>query len=808
MDRYICIHGHFYQPPRENPWLEAIELQDSAYPYHDWNERINAECYAPNSAARILNGEGQIEKIVNNYAKINFDFGPTLLSWMEEKAVRTYQMVLAADRQSRKNFGGHGSAIAQAYNHMILPLANARDKETQIIWGLRDFEYRFGRHAEGMWLPETAVDRETLDLLARNGVRFTVLSPHQAHKVRPMGKRAWRDVSGGRIDPSHAYQVRLGTGRAMDLFFYDGPISRAVAFERLLTKGEYLAERLLGAFVPTRTWPQIVHIATDGETYGHHQPHGDMALAYALHYIEQNQVVRLTNYAEYLENHPSSDQVQIHENTSWSCVHGVERWRGNCGCNSGQHPEWNQEWRAPLRKALDWLRDTMAVRFETRGKQLFKDPWAARNAYIEVILDRSPEKWKEFQRRHGKDSLTTDEQIQALKLLELQRHTMLMYTSCGWFFDEISGIETVQVLQYAGRVIQLSGELFSDEIEPGFLRKLDHAQSNIPEQGSGRNVYERFVWPAMVNLEKVGAHYAVSSLFEEYGTQTRIYCYSVERGAYQALATGKTKLAIGHAKVTSDFTGESEKVTFAVIHLGDHNFTGGVRPFKGEAAYEESSRHIVAAFERGDVTELVRELDRNFGAGVYTLQLLFRDELRKVLDSILASTFEEAESTYRHMFEDHASLIRFITRVGVPLPHHLQLAAEFTLNIDLRRSLEAETPDPEKIQNLLRETKTTHVALDVPTLEFSLRRQIERLAEAMREDPSSIERIQLLDQVVVLAHTLPFDVTMWTAQNDFYQILQSRYPEFRSRAEQGDESADRWVERFRRLGADLSVRVP
>jgi alpha-amylase/alpha-mannosidase (GH57 family) len=808
MDRYICIHGHFYQPPRENPWLEAIELQDSAYPYHDWNERISAECYAPNGAARILNGDGRIEKIVNNYSKINFDFGPTLLSWMEEKDALTYQMVLAADRESRKNFGGHGSAMAQAYNHIILPLANPRDKETQIFWGLRDFEHRFGRHPEGMWLPEAAVDLQTLDLLTRHGIRFTVLSPSQADKVRPLGKRAWRDVNGGRIDPSRAYQLRLGTGRAVDLFFYDGPISRAVAFEGLLTRGELLVERLMGAFVPSRTWPQIVHIATDGETYGHHQPHGDMALAYAVHYIEQNQLARLTNYAAYLENHPPNDQVQIHENTSWSCVHGVERWRSNCGCNSGQHPEWNQEWRGPLREALDWLRDTMAVRFEARGKQLFKDPWAARNAYIDVILDRSGEKWDEFLKRHGKASLSSDERIQALKLLELQRHAMLMYTSCGWFFDEISGIETVQVLQYAGRVMQLSGELFSDDVEPGFLRKLDRVQSNIAENGSGRNVYERFVWPAMVNLEKVGAHYAVSSLFEEYEPETRIYCYSVRRGAYQALATGKTRLAVGHAQVTSDITGESEKVTYAVVHLGDRNVSGGIRPFKTEIAYEESMRHIIETFERGDVTELVRELDRNFGAGVYTLQLLFRDELRKVLNSILASTAEEAESTYRHMFEEHASLIHFITRVGAPLPRHLQMAAEFTLNVDLRRSFETDPLDSEQVQNLLRETQTIRVALDVPTLEFSLRRQVERLAKEMRQNSTNLERIQTLDQVVALAHALPFEVTLWTAQNYFYQVLQSSYPEVRSQAERGDESARQWVEYFRRLGANLSVRVP
>ncbi len=808
MERYICIHGHFYQPPRENPWLEAVELQDSAYPYHDWNERISAECYAPNCAARILDGMGRIERIVNNYSKISFNFGPTLLSWLAEKSPDVYQAILTADRESRRHFSGHGSALAQAYNHMILPLANSRDKETQVLWGIRDFEHRFGRRPEGMWLPETAVDLETLALLAKHGIRFTVLAPYQARRVRQLGKRAWRDVGGGQIDPSRPYKLVLGTGRSIDLFFYDGPISQAVAFEGILLKGEYLADRLLGAFVDSRNWPQIVHIATDGETYGHHQPHGDMALAYAIHHIERNQLARLTNYAEYLAKHPPTHQVQIHENTSWSCVHGIERWRVDCGCNSGQHPGWHQRWRGPLREALDWLRDAMAGRFEVRGALLLKNPWAARNEYVEVILDRSRENVDAFLARHATHPLSPDERVRALKLLELQRHAMLMYTSCGWFFDEISGIETVQVLQYAGRVLQLNRELFGDDLEPGFLDKLDRIPSNIPAFVNGRTVYEKFVWPAMVNLEKVGAHYAVSSLFEEYGSRTSVYCYSVDREDYRSLSAGKVRLAVGCALVTSEITGESGQVTFGVVHLGDQSISGGVRPFQGEPQYDSAAKRILEAFERADFAELVREMDRSFGAGVYTLELLFRDELRKILALILDSTLAEAEATYGQLFENHISLIRFMTRMGIPLARHLQMAAEFTLNAALRRSLEAEILDAGQIRKILEETATTGVQLDVATLEYSVRRKMEWLAAWMQEDPVGLDRLQILDQAVDLVGILPFEVNLWKAQNIFYGILQTLYPRVQSEAALGDEFARNWVEQFRGLGEKLSILVP
>ncbi len=495
MDRWLCIHGHFYQPPRENPWLEAIESEGSAWPYHNWNERITAECYAPNAASRILDREGRTERIVNNYAWISFNFGPTLLAWLEAQQPDVYQAIVDADLASRERFSGHGSALAQPYNHTILPLSNRRDKRTQILWGLRDFETRFGRAAEGVWLPETAVDLETLDLLAEQGIRFTILEPNQARRVRPLGEdgAAWTEVPDGRIDTTVPYQLRLPSGRRIALFFYDGPISRAVAFEGLLSSGERFAERLLSTLPADPDRPRLAHIATDGETYGHHHRHGEMALSYALHHIESNGLARLTNYGEFLAAHPPEQEVEIHEGTSWSCLHGVARWREDCGCCTGGEPGWNQAWRAPLRLALDWLRDELIPRYEEAAGKIFADPWAARDDYISVILDRSPESVAAFFERQAGRQPEEDERVRALQLLEMQRHAMLMYTSCGWFFNDLAGIETIQVLRYAGRAVQLAEQLFAAPVEPGFLHLLEEARSNDPRAGTGRDLYEQHV---------------------------------------------------------------------------------------------------------------------------------------------------------------------------------------------------------------------------------------------------------------------------------------------------------------------------
>ncbi|HEY1250087.1 MAG TPA: DUF3536 domain-containing protein [Thermoanaerobaculia bacterium] len=804
--RYVCIHGHFYQPPRENPWLEAIESQPSAYPYHDWNERIAAECYAPNANARILDAGNRIVSIVNNYASMSFNFGPTLLSWIEEKEPDVYRDILAADAESRRRFGGHGSALAQPYNHMILPLANARDRRTQVLWGVADFTERFGRAPEGMWLPETAVDTETLEVLAEQGLRFTILSPHQASHVREIGAEEWVDVAGA-VDPTRSYRCPLPSGRSIALFFYDGPVSRAVAFDRLLSKGELFAERLVGAFSDARPWPQLVHVATDGETFGHHHRHGDMALAYALHTLESQGLARLTNYGEFLERHPPTHEARIVEKTAWSCAHGVERWRSDCGCQTGAHPGWSQAWRGPLRDALDWLRDAAIPLFEGGARELLRDPWAARDDYVRVVLDRSPETTGRFLRTHAAQALTEGQRVAVWKLLELQRHAQLMYTSCGWFFDDVAGIEARQIIQYAARVVQLAREVFGADLEPEFLARLEKAVSNVPDAGDGRRVYEECLRDAPVSLERVGAHYGVSSLFTDYADADRVYCYRVDREDARVLTSGKARLALGRVRVASTITEESLRVAYGVLHLGDHNVSGGALADPGEEAWGRIGKELAEPFRRADIPEILRVVDRTFSSGIYSLRLVFRDERQRILGHILQSVLRQADDVYRELYQEHVPLMRFLSSQGIAQPRGFRLAAELALNTSLRRELESPGPDPERLAAILEEARSVGIALHEDGLGLAVENTVERLFEDLRLAPTDLERLSRLERTVDLARSLPFEVDFWKVQNGYYQLLVHLLPGRRREADGGFDDAARWIDRFLALGEKLSVRV-
>jgi alpha-amylase/alpha-mannosidase (GH57 family) len=495
----LIIHGHFYQPPREDPWTGQIERQLSAAPYHDWNERIHDECYGPNAFAHIIGAHGVIEETVNNYEYLSFNFGPTLLSWLETHHPVTYKRILEADRVSAQNRGGHGNAIAQAYGHAILPLCNERDRETQVVWGLRDFRYRFGREPESLWLPETACDEATLQTLIDHGLRFVILAPQQVARVRAAGSPEWIDMTEQGIDTSRAYRYvdSRNEQNSIAIFFYNGPLARAVAFERALSSSRFL----VGMFQQAAQFGPMVNVATDGETYGHHFKFGDLCIAHAFEIEAKESGFRVTNYGQFLEEQPADYEVQVREVSSWSCAHGVERWRSDCGCHTGGDSSWNQKWRVPLRIALEYLRDYGVEIFEKSGRELLRDPWAARNDFIEVVLGASSA--DQFLARHAIKSFSEQEKQRALLLLELQHNSLLMFTSCAWFFTEISGIETVQIMKYAARVIELIDDLGFPSPRTAFLELLSKAHSNIKEKGTGADIYLREVERQPLDTEVV-----------------------------------------------------------------------------------------------------------------------------------------------------------------------------------------------------------------------------------------------------------------------------------------------------------------
>lgn len=802
MDKFICIHGHFYQPPRENPWLEAVELQDSAAPYHDWNERITAECYAPNAYARLMDGSQHIRRIVNNYSKMSFNFGPTLLSWLKGKSPDIHAAIIEGDKEGQKRFSGHGTALAQCYNHIIMPLANRRDKFTQVVWGITDFESRFERKPEGMWLAETAADDETLDVLAEMGMKFTILSPFQASRIKPLDRQDWQDVNGGRIDPSMPYLAKLPSGRSITVFFYDAGVAKAVAFEGVLASGEALAHRLMGAFDDCRGRDQLVSVATDGESYGHHFIYGDMALAYALHYIEQQGKANLTVYAEYLEKHPPTVEVQIHQGSAWSCSHGVGRWWRDCGCNSGGHRNWNQRWREPLRNALDWLREKLVKCYEERIGAFLRDPWTARNAYVSVILDRSPQNLARFFSEHATRELNQGEQTNALRLLEMQRHSLLMYTSCGWFFDELSGIETVQVIQYAARAIQLAA-MFCENYEQGFLDILGRAESNLPDPHDGRQIYDRFVKPAVMTRETIVAHYAMSSLFQSYPPKASIYAFVIEQQDRQSFTMGKTRLATGRVKITFKITRFSELLTYAVFHTGDHTINCAVRDANEMEIYQNMVQELRNPFEHSDFPEVIRVMDRHFGSRHYCVHHLFRDEQRTILDYILDQPRTEIYNTLRHIADFYAPLRRFLADLSTPPIKELRMASEIVLNTELRQEIGSGSPNLERIRGWLEECALAKVPLYTNDLAYAVKAHCDQAAADFAAEFWDMDCLDKFVNAAELAKTVPLEVNLWKAQNIYFEMLNTALPEMLRAAAQGKEEPKTWVEKFRALGNKL-----
>jgi alpha-amylase/alpha-mannosidase (GH57 family) len=807
-NKYICIHGHYYQPPRENAWLETVEHQESAHPFHDWNARINFECYAPNAAARILDESGWITKIRNNYNRISFNFGATLLSWMEENDPDAYDLLLKADIRSAERFGGHGSAVAQVHSHLIMPLANYRDKVTQVRWGIYDFQHRFNRYPEGIWLAETAVDTETLEVLAAHGIQYTILAPRQAKLVRPiksnpdMGRAeeaTWKPVATDSVDTRHPYWCLLPSGRRIALFFYHGEIAQEVAFNGLLNSGKALSKRLASVF-DNNDEPQLSHVATDGESYGHHHRFGEMALADSLNFIEDNQLATLTNYGQYLELFPPTWEVQIHEKSSWSCVHGVERWRSDCGCNTG-HAGWNQRWRKPLRDALDWLRDELTPLFEREGNRFLRDPWTARNDYIAVMLDRSDEAVNDFLKKHARRELSQLEKVAVLRLMEIQRFAILMYTSCGWFFDEISGIETNQILQYALRAMDYALDVFGVDLIPEFTRRLAEAPSNV--MANGAVSFIKNVVPTRVTLERVATHFAIVSLFEKNPAGLNLFNYVASVDFIEKIEAGTPKFAIGRLRITSRVSHAEKTFCYAVLYLGQQHVIGNISGSMNRTTFEEMCTRTSKSFRAANLGELIGVLQEYFGPEKFSLSSLFSDEKIAIIQAITENSLDSAESTFRNVFNENYQLMSALEEAKMPMPASWNNIASYLLNADLKSFFEnPEMGDLRILRRIEADIKRWNVKLnDEEMLNHAIGQRVFDEIEKINLDESSVLRVTWIVEVLNISSKIGLKPRIWRSQNIFYLITKGY------RKGQWVFIGPEWETAFKNLSSLLKVRL-
>jgi alpha-amylase/alpha-mannosidase (GH57 family) len=759
-NRALVVHGHFYQPPRENPWTELVAAETSAAPFHDWNERITAECYRPNGWARIVDDRGRVVAIVDNYAHLSFNVGPTLLSWLEAHEPEVLARMVEGDQAG-------GGAIAQAYNHLILPLANERDIRTQVRWGLADFRHRFGREAAGMWLPETAVNGAVLRVLAEEGVRFTILAPNQATAVRPLdGGADWHDVSDGSIDVHHAYRWidDEDPTRTVDLVFYDGAISHDLAFGLGAMTAEGLVERL-SATVPDGG---IATLATDGETFGHHHHFAERTLAYALPVVAPKEGLTVTNIARFLDAHPPTAQVQVRE-SAWSCAHGVGRWRDDCGCSTGGAPGADQRWRRPLRDALDLLRDAGIEVFERRGAAVLHDPWAARDAYVDVVLGaRSVD---DFAAEHVRDG---EGLVEALTLLEQQRHALLMYTSCAWFFWDLAGLETVQCLRYAARALDLLAELDEPVPVDAFFATLAEAESNQPAEGNGLDVWRRHVVPARVDAERTAAHLALVGLLEQDRPEERIGAWDILDDRHRIEHRGTLAVTIGVVRLRHRRTRREESYAYAAVLINALEVLGSVRPADPERDETDTDDVFDACEEGLRLSSLLRLVNERFGPAEFGLERALPDAAEQIVASAVAAVEERFDDAYDRLYRFNRSEIRALVRAGLTLPPAIRLAAEEALARRLEREIFAQEGswDSKAYSAALqtaREAESYGLTIDAPRARAVLEHTIEAaVRRALEGDEAAVDAVLGLRH---LARSLGVGLDLSRPQELVYDVV-------------------------------------
>ncbi|WP_292319574.1 DUF3536 domain-containing protein [Caldisphaera sp.] len=763
-EKYIAIFGHFYQPPRFNPWILEIDLDISSRPYHDWNDRITKESYLPNAYARLKDGE-IIEDVVNNYKKVTFSFGPILLSYLKEKYSKLYNLIIEADKESSSKLSGHGNAIAQPYAHIIMPLSSKEDRERDIYWGIKFFEKTFDRYPEGFWLPEAAVDNLTLEILYDYGIKFVILSPHQAKSIKINDK--FEEINEKTLDTKKVYRALLPSGNYIGVVFYNKWLSGLVAFGDLLKSGELFARKLIESFDNSEK-PQLVSIATDGETYGHHKPKGEEELAKALSIID-SYGINITNYSYFYSTFGASYDITINENTSWSCPHGIERWRSNCGCASDIRPGWTQEWRTPLRKSIDWLRDMAEMTIQNIGSKVSNDINKAILNYVDVFYDYKAENVSSFIENFaikGEENKIVD----LLKLMEIAKNSILMQSSDAWFFEDIYRPEPIQSLRFAKRVIQLIEELANTRVEEQFLNILKDAKSNNPRYGNGKEIYEKEAIPALMTAEKVGASYAMRLLFETISKENDYYSYKIILGPYKKLELGRAKAVTGIATLISKITWRSTPIMFASIYYGWYNLHAGAKILVDQKSYIEFENSVTEFFNNGLLPDIIDILQKTFYPNYYNLNNLLKNDQKFIMDHVLDSAIIELARQYEMLYNNYLPVMEYVRSLNLNYPKVFELLLQFELEKSILEILEQEIIDFNRLEQIIQWSKNLEVSID-DLVHSLIREKIEKVLDNLILNPQDINSINILQKLLEISKGLDLPLEyLWNAQNKFIYL--------------------------------------
>jgi alpha-amylase/alpha-mannosidase (GH57 family) len=771
----LIIHGHFYQPPRENPWSGSIGRQPSAAPFLNWNERINRECYAPNARARLLDKQGAIARFINNFEYLSFNMGPTLLLWLKRSDPATYQLILEADQKTAQKRHGHGPAIAQVFNHIIMPLASLQDKLTQVLWGRAHFSQTFGRPPQGMWLAETAADKESLRLMAQAGIKFTILAQNQIDALRPLGSvQPWRRLETS-PDPRQPYRIFWGSGATdyLDVFVYDGPVSRAVAFENLLRDGAIFKDRLAEAFGADQPGqPRLVNLATDGESYGHHFHFGDMTLAWLFNALENQPLnepnpITLTTYSQYLSLFPPTSEARLVENSSWSCCHGVERWRSDCGCHTGGPANWNQKWRGPLRAGLNWLRDQLKTIFEMEGARLLKDPWGARNDYIEVILANFDERRRDdFLQRHSLEPTNNASRRKITRLLEAQRMSLYMFTSCAWFYDDLAGLEPIQNLRYAARAIELASDWAKSDLTEGLLFWLRQAHPNDPHYPTGEDVWRDQVVTAKLRPRQAMAHLAAAQLLDAPEALGEFVYWRSTVKNLKILEGQPGRLALGEA-VMEDTRLLTAQTSYFIALLSSGQrleilVCSSPDPLReARALWETTGAEAVGAWLAIPKT----------GAFLFEPQDLWPSVRQNLLSEQIHDFFTNLKKYAQKSFVEHQELLTIYHR-----PNSDNWLDQFIFRVMVEADLEkftlamaeGEPIDLARLAELIKK-ETTEDPTNVQLIRSAAEAYLTRLVDRLATNPRPTLLTEILQLIQLIAKSLP-GADLWPSQNRWHSL--------------------------------------